>query len=146
MVIDYIVGHCDDLKRALECVSLASGSFASKGKQKDEDVIDAGGISISIMPAGKDLCLITFRKRGAFEFIEYLAIEKSKALAEADCVVDVKRFMALAKLFSGSVELSFGEKEITFIGEISYYKLMDLENYEIEAPAFADTQLVITCN
>ena len=135
---------CDDLKRALECVSLASGGSAGKGKKKDEDVTDAGGISISIMPAGKDLCLITFRKRGAFEFIEYLATGKSKAPAEADCVVDAKRFVALAKLFSGSVELSFGEKEITFIGENSCYKLMALANYEIEAPAFADTQLVIS--
>lgn len=135
---------CDDLKRALECVSLTSGGSAGKGKKKDEDVTDAGGISIGVTPAGKDLCLITFRKRGAFEFIEYLATGKSKVPSEAACVVDSKRFVALAKLFSGSVELSFGEKEITFIGDNSCYKLMVLVNYELEAPTFADTQLVFS--
>lgn len=135
---------CDDLKRALECVSLASGGSTGKGKKKDEDVTDAGGISISVTPAGKELCLIIFRKRGAFEFIEYLATGKSRNPDEAACVVDSKRFVALAKLFSGSVELSFSEKEITFVGENSCYKLMVLLDYELEAPVFADAQLVIS--
>lgn len=135
---------CDDLKRALECVSLASGGSAGKGKKKEEDVTEAGGISISVTPAGKDLCLITFRKRGSFEFIEYLITGKSKAPSAAACVVDSKRLVTLAKLFHGSVELSFGDKDITFIGETSCYKLMVLVSYELDAPAFIDTQLVFS--
>lgn len=135
---------CDELKRALECVSLAAGGSSGKGKKKEEDTTDAGGISITAQPVGKGLCFLIFRKRGAFEVIEYTIAGKCGNDENITCVVDGKRFIALAKLFDGSVELSFSPKEVLFVADSSRYRLLTLLDNEVSMPVFPATQITIS--
>lgn len=109
----------EELKKTLEYMALIGPGGL---KKKDEDET-AGAMRIkAISPKGDYRYMLMFCRMGATEQLVYRMEGKSRNSNETvDVYVDGKRFIALAKTFTGDVHLTFEGKEVVLtVGRTEY--------------------------
>ena len=111
----------EELKKTLEYMALIGPGGL---KKKDEDDT-AGAMRIkAISPKGDYRYMLTFCRVGATEQLVYRMEGKSRNSNEpVDVYVDGKRFIALAKTFTGDVNFAFEGKDVLLSVGRTEYKL-----------------------
>ena len=111
----------EELKKTLEYMALIGPGGL---KKKDEDDT-AGAMRIkAVSPKSDYRYMLMFSRVGAAEQLVYRMEGKSNNSNEpADVYVDGKRFIALAKTFTGDVHLTFESKEVVLTVGRTEYKL-----------------------
>lgn len=115
----------EELKKTLEYVALIGGNMASCKKQDDDLKQMAGALRIvAVSPHKDNNYMLMFCRAGATEQLTYRMEGISNGCGQsADICVECKRFLALAKTFTGDVRLIFAEKELQIVVESSQYNL-----------------------
>lgn len=111
----------EELKKTLEYMALIGPGGL---KKKDEDDT-AGAMRIkAVSPKGDYRYLLMFCRVGATEQLVYRMEGKSRNSNEpVDVYVDGKRFIALAKTFTGDVNIAFEGKDVVLTVGRTEYKL-----------------------
>ena len=111
----------EELKKTLEYMALI-GAAGIKKKDTDET---AGAMRITAVSPKRDYrYMLMFCRMGAAEQLVYRMEGKSRNSNEpVDVYVDGKRFIALAKTFTGDVHLTFEGKEVILTVGRTEYKL-----------------------
>lgn len=111
----------EELKKTLEYMALIGTAGL---KKKDSDEI-AGAMRITaVSPKGDYRYMLMFCRMGATEQLVYRMEGKSRNSNETvDVYVDGKRFIALAKTFSGDVHITFGGNDVVLSVGRTEYKL-----------------------
>ena len=115
----------EELKKTLEYVALIGGNMAS-GKKQDDDLKQMAGALriVAVSPREDNNYMLMFCRAGATEQLTYRMEGISNGCGQsADICVECKRFLALAKTFTGDVRLIFAEKELQIVVESSQYNL-----------------------
>lgn len=115
----------EELKKTLEYVALI-GSSMSAGKKLDGDIKAMSGALriMAVCPHKDNNYMLMFCRAGAVEQLTYRMEGKSHGCSQsADICIECKRFLALAKTFTGDVRLGFTEKELQINVENSQYNL-----------------------
>ena len=115
----------EELKKTLEYVALIGGNMAS-GKKQDDDLKQMAGALriVAVSPHEDNNYMLMFCRAGAAEQLTYRMEGISNGCGQsADICVECKRFLALAKTFTGDVRLIFAEKELQIVVESSQYNL-----------------------
>ncbi len=111
----------EELKKTLEYMAL----IGTAGLKKKDDDETAGAMRITaVSPKGDYRYMLMFCRMGATEQLVYRMEGKSRNSNEAvDVYVDGKRFIALAKTFSGDVHITFGGNDVVLSVGRTEYKL-----------------------
>lgn len=111
----------EELKKTLEYMAL----IGTAGLKKKDDDETAGAMRITaVSPKGDYRYMLMFCRMGATEQLVYRMEGKSRNSNEAvDVYVDGKRFIALAKTFSGDVHITFAGNEVVLTVGRTEYKL-----------------------
>lgn len=111
----------EELKKTLEYMAL----IGTAGLKKKDDDETAGAMRITaVSPKGDYRYMLMFCRMGAAEQLVYRMEGKSRNSNEmVDICVDGKRFIALAKTFSGDVHITFAGNEVVLTVGRTEYKL-----------------------
>lgn len=115
----------EELKKTLEYVALVGGNMTS-GKKQDDDLKQMAGALriVAVSPHKDNNYMLMFCRAGAAEQLTYRMEGISHGCSEpADICIECKRFLALAKTFTGDVRIVFAEKELQITVESSQYNL-----------------------
>lgn len=118
-----IVVSAEELKNAVECVALISGGGPKKKDVDGKNLVTA--LKISALSHKQDNnYILTYELYGFNEQLRYRMDGKSYKTSEpAKIFIEAKRFMELAKTFSGDVTLIFQDNKFTIIAGSSKYNI-----------------------
>ena len=97
-----------------------------KRQKQDDDLKQMAGALriVAVSPHKDNNYMLMFCRAGAAEQLTYRMEGISHGCSEpADICIECKRFLALAKTFTGDVKLVFAEKELQIVVESSQYNL-----------------------
>ena len=113
----------EELKTAVECVALISGSGSKRKSDDGKNLVAALKISAVSRKHDKNY-ILTFELYGIAEQLRYRMDGKSYKTSEpAEIFIEAKRFMELAKTFNGDVTLAFQDNKLTIIAGAGRYNI-----------------------